>query len=92
MKKYIKSSNDLKFEDDYLALEHAIDIASSEAIKLERKLYSQHRNQVGSSIEQIFMDLEIMKQTIRRCRVFETTYYEDTYETMMEDNSRYLED
>ena len=93
MKMYVKADQEFT-EDPFLATEHALDTTIQEADKAMR-LFRSHKSHVPEDVmREVSENCYRLQKKIRRVRslVYGNIFDEDTYETMLEDNSRYLED
>ena len=78
--------------DSFLHLEHAVDTAVDEAWGLYRSKRSSNPF-VSDQARNMASELEQILKKIRNLRQFTLNNVSDmTYEEMLEDNSRYLED
>ena len=94
MKKYVRASGDFLLPDDFLATEHALDTAVTEAEKAMNIFKARGEHMPESMMREIFEECTQLKRRLRTARKILNTDYSaiDTYQTMMEDQSRYLED
>ena len=89
MKKVIIAGEELFSEDKFLAVQHALDTAMQEADKASKSF----RSHGAHMPEHMMLDVaETCYDLQRRIREVKTVYYGDTVQTMLEDQSRYLED
>ena len=94
MKMYVKSENEIFSNDPFLPVQHSIDKAMQEADKATNYFKSQGDHMPESLMREISEDCYKLQYRIRKAKTiyYSDKLYNDTLETMLEDQSRYLED